>query len=383
MDALIKLIASTIDEKSPYTGKHCERVPEIAFMLARAAQKSDLPGLAEFKFKNKDQWREFEVAAWLHDCGKITTPEHIVDKGTKLEMIYNRIHEIRMRYEVLLRDAQLAYWKKRAQGTEEDFSLIKELEETQQRLHKEFAFIADCNIGGEFMDPERTDQLKTIRAQTWTRHFDNRLGLSHIEAEQYPETEQPLPYQEQLLQDRPEHILSRDPDRHKEDEKFGFNMPVPDLAHDQGELHNLTIARGTLTEEDRYKIQEHITATIRMLDILPFPADLAQVPEYAGAHHETLVGDGYPRKLTKEQISIPGRILAIADIFEALTASDRPYKKAKPLGKVIQIMAGMRDRGHIDPELFRVFLTSGVCMEYAKTFLRPEQAEDIDITPFL
>ena len=382
MDSLIKLIASTIDQKSPYTGGHCERVPEIAVLLAQAAEKSDDPVLADFRFKTREEWREFEVAAWLHDCGKIVTPEHIVDKGTKLEVIYNRIHEIRMRYEVLLRDAQIEYWKAKADDSDTP-ELSQKLSDTEDRLQDEFAFIAGCNIGGEFMDPEKVDQLKKIASQTWTRHFDDSIGLSHIEADLFADHIKPVPCEEKILDDRPEHILARDLDRYKDDDKFGFNMPVPELTYNQGELYNLGIGRGTLTAEDRYIIQEHITATIRMLDILPFPDELARVPEYAGAHHETLTGEGYPRKLKKEQISIPGRILAIADIFEALTASDRPYKKAKPLSVAIRIMAGMRDRGHIDPDLFKVFLVSGAYMTYAKKFLKPEQVEEVNISDYL
>jgi len=355
MDALVKLIASTIDEKSPYTGGHCQRVPEIAMMLAKAAQESDRPPFSQFGFKTRDEWREFEIAAWLHDCGKIVTPEHIVDKATKLEMIYNRINEIRMRFEVLLRDAQISYWKERAKGSNDDQALTDALAETENRLKEDFEFIAQCNIGGEFMAQDKLDRLNAIGKQTWIRHFDDRLGLSPVETAQLQEPAGQLPCEEALLSDSPGHKIPRDPERIRDDKEFGFKMEIPELKQNQGEYHNLSIARGTLTQEDRYIIQEHITATIRMLDLLPFPKELDQIPDIAGAHHETLIGNGYPRQLKGEEISIPGRILTIADIFEALTASDRPYKKAKPLGAALDIMKGMAKRGHIDQDLFHVF----------------------------
>jgi len=191
-----------------------------------------------------------------------------------------------------------------------------------------------------------------------------------------------LPVSEPLLADKPWHVIPRPPQQ-VPDPRYGFHMEVPEHLYNLGELHNLAVSRGTLTEEERYKINDHIVQTIVMLENLPFPRSLSRVAEYAGTHHETLDGKGYPRRLTAQQLSVPSRIMAIADIFEALTAADRPYKKGKSLSECIAILAGFRDRHHIDPDLFELFLRSGVYRTYAETFLRPEQIDDVDIEPYL
>jgi HD-GYP domain-containing protein (c-di-GMP phosphodiesterase class II) len=191
-----------------------------------------------------------------------------------------------------------------------------------------------------------------------------------------------LPAAETLLADKPWHRIARDPGE-LPDPSYGFRMDVPQDRYNYGELYNLSISRGTLTNEERYKINDHIVQTIVMLERLPFPPTLSRVAEYAGTHHETLKGDGYPRKLNAAQLSIPARIMAIADVFEALTAADRPYKKAKTLSDSIAILAGFRDRGHIDADLFDLFLTSGVYRSYAERFLKPEQIDTVDIAAHL
>ncbi|MCZ4337259.1 HD domain-containing phosphohydrolase [Shewanella colwelliana] len=378
IEAFIKLIAQAIDDKSPYTAGHCNRVPELGLMLAERASKSELPAFKDFGFKNEDEHREFRIAAWLHDCGKITTPEHIVDKGSKLEVIYNRIHEIRMRFEVLWRDAQIRYYTQCIATPEKQEALKAELDGTFVQLTEDFEFIANANVGGEFMDQNHVDRLHQLAKTPWLRHFNDKLGLSPIEELNYPEEEQTLPVTEALLSNKPQHIIKRDFPVHF-DEKFGIKMEIPEHLYNQGELHNLAIARGTLTAEDRFKINEHITSTIKMLENLPFPPELARVPRYASTHHETLKGTGYPRKLTAEQLSIPERILVLADIFEALTAADRPYKKAKPISVAIDILHKMALDQHIDIEVFKLFLSSGVYLEYANRFLDPSQIDAIDI----
>ena len=383
MDSFIKLIASTIDEKSPYTGKHCERVPQLAMMLAKAASESHLQPFSHFELHTPEQWREFEIAAWLHDCGKIITPEHIVDKSTKLETIYNRIHEIRMRFEVLLRDARIRYWKESAQNPEKTPQLQQELKNTEQRLQDDFAFIAGCNVGGEFMAEKDIERVKKIAEQEWIRHFDNRLGLSHIELERFKGPDKKLPCKEKLLADLPEHLFPRPPQVSNQNQVSDLNIEIPEYSQNQGEIYNLCIPRGTLSKEERYKIQEHSITTIRMLELLPFPKELERIPEIAGAHHETLAGTGYPRKLTEAQLSISARILAIADIFEALTASDRPYKTAKTLSEALRILNFMKKDRHIDKALFDLFLSSGVYLAYGKQFLSPEQLDVVDITQYL
>ncbi|NMG01602.1 GAF domain-containing protein [Azoarcus taiwanensis] len=382
MDALIRIIAGAIDAKSPYTGGHCERVPELALMLAEAASKSDEGGLAGFRFDTEDQWREFRVGAWLHDCGKVTTPEFVVDKATKLETLYNRIHEIRTRFEVLLRDAEIAHLKTLVSGGDVAESR-KTFAARRTKLIEDFAFVAACNIGGEAMDDADVHRLQRIGAQTWLRHFDDRIGLSHEEATRMAARPvEALPAREPLLADKPHHRVER-PAAQRHDEQHGFRMAVPDCLYDFGELHNLSVRRGTLTPEERYKINEHIIQTILMLEKLPLPRQLRRVPEYAGTHHETLTGTGYPRRLNAEELSIPARIMAIADIFEALTAADRPYKTGKTLSESVAILAEFCDAGHIDAELFELFLRSGVYLSYAKRFLDPTQIDDVDIDALL
>lgn len=382
MDSLIRILAGAIDAKSPYTGGHCERVPELAFMLAEEAEKVHQGPLAAFHFASDEEWREFRIGAWLHDCGKVTTPEYVVDKATKLETIYNRIHEVRTRFEVLLRDARIECLEAIADGAPADQAQSR-FETRRARLTEEFSFIAECNIGGEFLSPERIERIHSIGAQTWLRHFDDRLGLSHEELRRYENCPPPaLPAVEPLLADQPWHVVPRT-DLRAFDPKYGFQISVPEHLYDFGELHNLSIERGTLSTEERFKINEHIIQTIVMLDNLPFPPHLKRVPEYAGTHHETLVGTGYPRRLTQDELSVPARIMAIADIFEALTASDRPYKKAKSLSESIRILSFFKKDRHIDGDLFDLFLTSGVYLRYAKRFLKPEQIDEVDITAYL
>ncbi|WP_455383879.1 HD domain-containing phosphohydrolase [Acidihalobacter prosperus] len=382
MDAFIQLIAQAIDDKSHYTGGHCARVPELALMLVRKADASGEGPFSQFRFENEAQWREFRIGAWLHDCGKITTPEHIVDKGSKLETIYNRIHEIRTRFEVLWRDATIRYYERRLERPEDEPVLRAELEREQGELQEQFAFIAACNQGGEHMDEADVARLERLAEITWQRHFDDRLGLSPVEAARIAEPPETLPATERLLADKPWHVSERNGSR-SYPPHLGIRMEVPALEYNRGELYNLTIRRGTLTAEDRFKINEHIISTIRMLDSLPLPDDLMRVPRYASTHHETLDGRGYPRRLTAEDLSIPERIMVLADVFEALTAADRPYKKAKPISVAIDILHGMVLDKHVDRDVFELFLRSGVYLEYARRFLPESQIDPVDLEPYL
>ena len=382
LDSIIKLIAEAIDTKSPYTGGHCARVPEIAQLLLDEANNSNEGSFKEFSLTSKDALREFEIGAWLHDCGKVTTPEYVVDKSTKLETIYNRIHEIRMRFEVLWRDAQIQYMQELLNN--QDINLAKEaLHVKQAQLMQDFNFIADVNIGGEFMDENKQERVKEIASQEWTRHFDDRAGIGEVEKLRYKNTPKvELPAQEKLLEDKSFHIIERENFDYESYEKEGFKEEVPKYLYNYGEIYNLCISKGTLSTEERYKINEHVIMSIKMLEKIPFPAQLSNIPEYAGTHHETLIGTGYPRKLTKNELSIPARIMAIADIFEALTASDRPYKKAKTLSEAIKIMSFMVKDKHIDAELFYLFLSSGVYKTYAQKYLKPEQIDDVDVESY-
>jgi HD-GYP domain-containing protein (c-di-GMP phosphodiesterase class II)/ABC-type amino acid transport substrate-binding protein len=382
MDSIIQLIAQAIDDKSAYTGGHCERVPELALMLAESASSSSLPAFRNFSLSNDDEWREYRIAAWLHDCGKITTPEHIVDKGSKLETIYNRIHEVRMRFEVLWRDAEIDYLHALARPDADQPALAHALEKKQESLRDDFEFIAACNVGGEYLDESAQQRLNQIAETTWQRHFDDCVGLSPMEELRAIGLRQPLPASERLLSDKPSHLFSRTASVDYP-EKFGINMDIPEHLANLGEIYNLSISRGTLTAEDRFRINEHMISTIKMLESLPFPEELKNVPRYASTHHETMKGTGYPRRLQGDQLSIPERILAVADVFEALTASDRPYKKAKTISEALDILAKMVDDNHIDRDCFELFVREKVFVRYAEAFLGAEQIDEVEVGRYL
>ena len=384
LDSFIKLIASAIDAKSPYTGGHCQRVPELTMMLVNAVCEAKDGPFADF-YLNEDEWYELHIAGLLHDCGKVTTPEYVVDKATKLETIYDRIHEIRTRFEVVKREAEIDYLKAVADGKGDPEKLRAELDERLIKLDDDFAFIAESNIGGEFMAPEKIERVEEIANIQWTRTIDDRLGISYEEKKRKNRTKaEKLPVAENLLCDRDDHIIYREEETvAAQDDQYGFKLDVPELKFNLGEVYNLSIARGTLTAEERFKINDHIVQTIVMLEQLPFPKHLKRVPEYAGGHHEKMDGTGYPKKLNKDDMSIPARIMAIADIFEALTAADRPYKAAKTLSESVKIMSFMKKDSHIDGDLFEIFLTSGVYKEYADQFLEKDQIDEVDITEYL
>ncbi|MEO6155272.1 MAG: HD domain-containing phosphohydrolase [Thermomonas sp.] len=382
MEATIRMVAGAIDAQSPYTGGHCERVPEITFMLARAACAAQDGPYADFDL-DPEQWEALHIAAWLHDCGKVTTPEYVVDKATKLETLNDRIHEVRTRFEVLKRDADIDYWRGVAEGGAEP-ALRQQRDALKTTLDEEFAFVASCNVGGEFLSPDKQARLREIGARRWLRTLDDRLGLSRDELARKSGPAETLPAEETLLADKPEHRFERpDAEKMPPDNRWGFRLDVPELLYNRGELHNLSISRGTLTAEERYKINEHMVQTIIMLNELPFPRHLRAVPEIAGGHHEKMDGTGYPKRLGRGELSPLARMMAIADIFEALTAADRPYKSGKKLSEALSIMARMRQDQHIDQELFELFLRSGVYGEYALRFMLPEQIDEISIEEYL
>ena len=326
-EAFIELMAAAIDDKSPYTGGHCRRVPELTMMLADAAAEVDYGPLKDFTMTDEDRY-ELRIAGWLHDCGKVTTPEYVVDKSTKLETIYDRIHVVNARFGVLKRDAEIAALKTQLNADEAEREEInKTLQETLASLEEEREFIARCNIGGEFM--EEADKTRI-------RHM-SRHGYINQKGEERP-----------LLSDE--------------------------------EIKNLTITRGTLTAEEREIINYHIVATIKMLEQLPYPKHLRRVPEFAGGHHERMDGRGYPRGLGRDEMSVQARVMGIADIFEALTAADRPYKKAMPISQAISILGKMKTDNHVDPDLFDVFLKEKVYLSYAEKFLDTAQIDEIDFS---
>jgi len=318
-ESFIALINTAIDEKSPYTGGHCQRVPALTMLLAEAVSETTEGPLRDFQMTEKDRY-ELKIAGLLHDCGKVTTPVHVVDKATKLEGIYDRIHLIDTRFEILKRDAEIAMLK---DGTHEGRARYRE---QLRQIDEDRMFLRAANIGGERMRDEDVERVRRIAEYRWT-------DLSGHEAK----------------------FLSDD------------------------ELKNLTIRAGTLTAEERQIINHHIVATIKMLEALPWPRHLKNVPEYAGGHHERMDGKGYPKGLTREQMSWQARVMGIADIFEALTAKDRPYKKGKTLSESLDILGRMSLTGHIDPELFDVFVRRRIYLRYAEMFLDKEQIDDVDV----
>ena len=387
LHAFIKLIAGAIDAKSPYTGGHCMRVPEITLMLAKAACESSEGKYKDFELNDK-QWEELSIAGWLHDCGKVTTPEYVVDKATKLETIYDRIHEVRMRFEVLKRDAEIDCWQHIAEGGNKQ-QFLDDLVKQKKELDDDFAFVAECNVGGEFMADEKIQRLNAIAMKTWKRTLDDNLGLSWEELNRKANNNKTpksnaLPVEEALLADKKEHLIVRhETDKMPEVNQWGFKVDTPEYKYNRGELYNLSVKKGTLSEEERYMINGHMIQTIIMLNNLPYPKSLRNVPLIAGSHHETMDGKGYPKRLLMTGQPETARMMVIADIFEALTASDRPYKKAKTLTESLRILSFMRDDKHIDADLFDLFLTSGDYLEYAKKFLLAEQIDEVNIEDYL
>ncbi|MDP1663531.1 MAG: HD domain-containing phosphohydrolase [Methylobacter sp.] len=325
-ESLVKLIATAVDEKSPYTGGHCRRVPELTLMLAEAASDTTHGYLQDFKLSDADHY-ELTIASWLHDCGKIITPEYVIDKATKLEAIFDRIHLVEARFEVLKRDQEIALLKQQIAELQNKKAPSPEPEQTYQaniaQLDDDLAFIRRCNTGGEAMLDEDIVRLKSLQKLTWSPNNDS----------------------------------------------------VPLLSDE--EVYNLSIFRGTLTSEERKIINNHINVTIAMLEAIKFPKHLQNVVEYAGGHHERMDGKGYPKGLNREQMSIPARVMAIADVFEALTAKDRPYKSGKKLSDALFILKKMKEEKHIDPDLYDAFIEHKIYKKYAEKFLDAYQI-DVD-----
>ncbi len=322
LESFIKLLASAIDAKSPYTGAHCERVPLIMELLMQALCETKSGPFADFSLTEEQRY-EVQIAAWLHDCGKVTTPVHIMDKASKLETIHDRISEIRTRFEVLRRDAQVQYLEEIVGGGAESTSRAR-YEQQIEQLDSDLAFLERANVGGEYLPPESQRRITEIGETVYTEKGESRR------------------------------LLTRD------------------------EVTNLTVSRGTLNEEERYMINGHMVQTARMLEALPFPKHLRNVPEYASGHHEKMDGTGYPRGVFAGDMSIPARALAIADVFEALTADDRPYKKAKRLSETMRIMGFMKRDNHLDPGLFDLFVKRKIYHQYAQQYLDPALIDEVD-----
>ncbi|WP_233233396.1 HD domain-containing phosphohydrolase [Bordetella sp. LUAb4] len=383
LDAVIRMIANSIDAKSPYTSGHCHRVPVLTTALVEAASQSRSAPFANFN-PTEDEWEAIRVASWLHDCGKLVTAEYIVDKATKLETINDRIHEIRMRFELLKADAWTTYWRGVAEGGAVT-ALAQQRDAALAELDADYAFVAACNEGGEAMAPEDVERLRAIGDRVWMRTLDDRIGISRDEMARKALTPAAtLPAREKLLDDRPDHLIAHHDSLLTElGAKAGFTLQRPEYRLNLGERYNLSIGRGTLTNEERYLINQHINHTIVMLEDLPLTGKMRHVPEYAGGHHEKMDGTGYPRGLRRDDMSVVARIMAIADVFEALTAADRPYKPGKKLSEAIRIMGAMKRDRHLDPDLLDLFLTSEVWRDYARQYMNPDLVDEPDIAAVL
>ncbi len=330
-ESFINLINLAIDEKSHYTGGHCQRVPALTMMLAEAVNQTTQGPLASFSMDDRDRY-ELKIAGLLHDCGKVTTPVHVVDKATKLQTLFDRIDLLDTRFEVLKRDAQINVLRQQLAlrpktDAQAEAALWEQCKADVAAIDDDRAFLRATNTGAEKTQDADIERVRQIAASRVWRNVD---GL-----------------------------------------ETGFLAP--------DELENLTIRAGTLTQTERSTINHHIVATIRMLEQLPWPRHLRNVPEYAGGHHERMDGKGYPKGLTRDQMSVQARVMGIADIFEALTASDRPYKLGMKLSQAMGIMHRFKQNGHIDPDLFDVFVAQKVYVQYAEQFLDPWQIDEVNL----
>jgi len=324
-ESFIKLMGRAIDHKSPVTGKHCEQVPEIAMLLADAVNHSASGAFADKTFSDQELY-ELRIAAWLHDCGKITTPEYIIDKATKLHTMFDRIDLIESRFREYKLHLELALLRQRSQlNTSEAESAEHEHKTTCESLDNDLAFIRRSNTGSEFMAEEDQARIQQISEISWCDSEGNHRQL-----------------------------LTKD------------------------ERDNLCISKGTLTDNERQVMRDHIKVSIDMLESLNYPKQLARVPEIACNHHEHIDGSGYPRGLKSEQLSTRARIMCIADIFEALTSPDRPYKKGMYLSQAMTIIGRMVEDNHLDADLFKLFVESGAYLQYARAHMTPRQIDQFD-----
>jgi len=325
--AFIRSIATAIDEKSPYTGGHIRRVVDLTMMIAEEINGADCGPFKDCQLSN-DEIEALRLAAWMHDVGKITTPEYIVDKGTKLQTICDRIDHVETKFQLIAQTLENEYQRKKIellQNQSIDTCLLDELDtelaERLETLKDELEFLRRCNLPDEFMSDDKIDRLLAIASKNFTVD-----GTAH-----------------------------------------------PYLTHD--EVKNLSIRKGSLTSEERKIIENHADMTLRILKEIPFSGSMADVPEYAAGHHEKLDGTGYPRGLCGSDLPLQARIMAIADIFEALTARDRPYKKPMKLSQALKIMGFMKSDNHIDPDIFDLFIQQGLYINYARREMNPDQID--------
>ena len=294
--------------------------------LAKRINAATEGPFADVEF-SEDELTELRLAAWLHDTGKITTPEYVIDKRTKLETIFDRLELVRMRFEVAISNEKIRVLEARiktgeasakAEGREAE---VIDDEEAITKLADDYDFISSNNATSEFVSDEKLDRIKNIAS----RKVNTSIGV--------------------------ESLLTAN------------------------ELYNLSIRKMNLTTEERETINNHATMTFKLLEELPFPKNQKDVPFIASSHHEKLNGKGYPRGLDENEIPLTVRILTLADVFEALTSSDRPYKEPKKLSQVVRILGFTVKDGEMDPDLVDFFLNEKMHIEYAKEHLKPEMID--------
>jgi HD-GYP domain-containing protein (c-di-GMP phosphodiesterase class II) len=315
-EAFVKVMATAIDEKSPVTGGHIRRVADLTLTMAEVIHNYDEGVFKDKKF-SPDQMYELRIAAYMHDIGKVTSPVEIVEKAKKLQTIFDRIHYIRLRMDYMIQKVKLEGQQKKIELLEKkaDSSEIKKIELDSEKQIQELkeirAFINKCNEPGEFLEDETLERLKEISQRTY---LDNE----------------------------------------------GQDQPF--ITDD--ELVNLSIRRGSITEAERKKMQDHAAVTLRMLKQIPFTKKLKNIPSFAGAHHEFINGKGYPLGLKGDEIPFEGKLMAVTDIAEALTASDRPYKKAMPLETVYRILRSMAKNEELDNDMVELFISEEIYKIY-------------------
>ena len=301
-EAFVKVMATAIDEKAHYTRGHIERVALLTMAISESISGADEGPYADVHF-SEEELNELRIAAWMHDVGKVTTPEWVVDKANKLETVFDRVELIRTRFGMIREQLRANAFERKVallekgKGKVEVREVDAALEKQIQELDEDLSFLIRVNTPEEFMKDETLERLKQIAQKTY-------------------------------LED---------------------GKAVPYLTED--ELENLSIRKGSLTREQIGIIRNHAAVTLKMLEHIPFTKKLRNVPKYAGAHHETLDGSGYPLGISGDQLPLQSRILAVADVFEALSARDRPYKKPKTLEETVRILGFMVKDGHLDPDL--------------------------------
>jgi len=324
LESFLHTINIAIDKKSPYTAGHIDKVADLSVMLVKSINTDQ--GRYRDKHYSFEEIKEVRISALMHDIGKIVIPEYIMDKHTKLETIFDRIILIRIKAEIIKRDLKIELLENLLTcNTQERDQLLEKYDTEVKSIDDDITFLTHANQGSEFFKDEDIARVKKIAKRT--------IIINGVKV----------------------NLLNTD------------------------EVENLCVRSGTLTKRQRDEINSHAEISLSMLQKLPFPDKLANVTQIAAGHHEKINGKGYPLGLKGDEISFEARILAIADIFEALTATDRPYKKAKKLSESMKILWNMAKDNDIDAEICEYFYSSGLYLDYANKYLKPENIDKVNL----